>query len=89
MNETDAIIDCDKCLKIMKYVSDNNNAYELRKLDGYMRTQNITTTNYHIKNHLEPHELVKSESTGTLHKVKIIRITDKGARALTKTLKKE
>jgi hypothetical protein len=83
------IIDCEKCLELLKYLNEHREGIELQKLDGLMRTKGVTTTVYHLKNHLEPKDLVSTLEKGTFKRTRYIRITDNGIRALTKTLNKE
>jgi len=79
------IVDCDVCLSIVEYLNERGEV-KLGVLDGTMRTNEITTTTYHIKNHLEPNEFVFKRKRGLIRKVTYVSITDKGREILGRTL---
>jgi repressor of nif and glnA expression len=76
-------------MEILKYLNEHKESIEVRKLDGHMRTQDVTTTEYHIKKHLEPLSLVTITPRGTIKKKPHIKITEKGTKLTDKTLNKE
>lgn len=82
------IIDCDVCLSILEYLNDRGEV-ALSFLEGHMRTNEITTTTYHLKNHLEPNEFVIMPKRGLIRKVTHVSITDKGREILDRTLTKK
>lgn len=87
LNEAVSIIDCNNCVKILQYLDEHGEA-EVRELDGYMRTNGITTTIYHLNKHLEPNELVITSKRGMIRKRNFVKITAKGKKVLDKTLGK-
>jgi len=89
MTESDSFIDCDVCIKILNYLKENKDSVKVREVDGYMRTQGVTTTDYHIKKHLEPLSLVTVAKKGTIKKKPYVKITEKGTKLTDKTLNKE
>jgi repressor of nif and glnA expression len=89
MAESDSFMDCDVCMKILNYLNEGKESIEVRKIDGYMRTQGVTTTDYHIKKHLEPLSLVTVTKKGTIKKKPYAKITEKGAKLTDKTLNRE
>lgn len=82
------IIDCDVCLSILEYLNERGEA-ELRFLDGHMRINEVTTTTYHLKNHLEPNDFVIRRKRGLIRKVTHVSITEKGREILSRTLTKK
>ena len=79
------IVDCGVCLSILEYLNERGEL-ESRFLDGYMRTNGVTTTAYHLKRHLEPNEFVIRRKRGLIRKVTHVSITDKGREILGRTL---
>jgi repressor of nif and glnA expression len=87
--ESVPIIDCDRCLELLRYLNEHKEGVELQKLDGFMRTKGVTTTVYHLKRHLNPKDLVTLLEKGTFRKMRYVKITENGVKALSKTLNKE
>ena len=84
----DEAIGCDICTQILQFLNDHKNGVKFNFLEGQMRTKDITTTTYHIDNHLVKADMVKIEKKGAIRKERFVKITEKGVAALSKTLNK-
>jgi len=73
---------------IMKLISEKNEVL-IKELDGRMRANGITTTWYHLRNHLELAGFVEIYQKGTIKKKKYVKMTEKGKNALENTINKE
>jgi hypothetical protein len=60
---------------------------EIKTLDGQMRGKEVTTTSYHLEQHLKKERLVEASQKGTFKKRNVVRITGRGSKALEKTEK--
>jgi hypothetical protein len=87
--ESDSFIDCNICIEIVDYLKSQKDSVELRKLDGYMRTKDVTTAVYHVRKHLIPLNLVTVAKKGSIKKREHIKITEKGSKLTDKTLNRE
>ena len=78
-------INCGVCTRILVYLKDFKDGVKFNQLEAHMRSNDVSTTTYHVNNHLKKAGMVIVDHRGAIKPDRFIKATEKGNGALSRT----